>query len=134
MGYVIGSGTTIDYSTDAGTTWIALPEAHSIDAFGTEGSFVDATTLADTTKKYVAGIKDTPEINLVVNHDAASTAVSGILAAANAGETVKMKVTFPDGQTATFDMALSGYTTQVEGENLIRHTIKGKQSGDVVFA
>ena len=134
MAYVIGAGTTVEYSTDGGTTYISLPEAYSIDAFGTEGSFVDATTLSDTTKKYVADIKDTPDINLVVNHSKGSTAVSGLLTAASNGETVKVRISFPDTTTATFDLALSGYTTQVESEGLIRHTVKGKQSGDVVFA
>lgn len=134
MALVITPGTTVEYSTDGGTTYSALATAKSIGAFGEEGSFIDVTTLSDVAKKYVGGMTDTPDIELVCYHDSADTALTGFIGAANSRTSVLMRLTFPSGETATFTLALSGYTTSAENEGVVTHTFKGKQSGGVTWA
>ncbi|CAN8142194.1 putative Phage protein [uncultured Thiomicrorhabdus sp.] len=130
MAFELIPGTIVEYSTDGGTTYSEIPEVDELGEFGQDGSFIDVTSLRDTTNKYVGGRTDTPDYPITFK-DTGVLAETNLLAAADARDTVKVKITFPSTAFYTFDVALSGYKSTPTGD-VLKHTVNGKQSGKPV--
>ena len=65
--------------------WNGLTEIGDI---GTSGSFVEDTTLADTVKTYIPGMKDTSELEFTFYRYNADTAQADLISKAQAGTSV----------------------------------------------
>ena len=59
----------------------------------------------------------------------------GAVAAAVAGDTIKIQVTYQTGDVATIDLVLNGYYADEasQADTVQMFGIKGQQSGDAVF-
>ena len=68
--------------------WNGLTEIGDI---GTSGSFVEDTTLADTVKTYIPGMKDTSELEFTFYRYNADTAQADLISKAQAGTSVTIK-------------------------------------------
>ena len=56
---VIGAGTTLSFEDPANSgTYLALDEARTIGATGTQGEFVETTPIKATTRTYIPGLKN----------------------------------------------------------------------------
>ena len=87
-----------DSATPAGT-WSAWNGLTDIGDIGNSGSFIEQTTLADTTKRYISGMKDTQEIEMTYYKYAGDTDQASLKAAAEAGSNMTLlnsRLQFPD--------------------------------------
>ena len=103
-------------------------------ATGNSGAFVEQTTLADTTKRYMAGMKDTAEMEVTYYKYAGDTNQAALKTAAEAGSNIWVKVQWKNGDTAKFQAAISGYAL-VGGSNEdgVKAKISMRINGDVTF-
>lgn len=131
MAYEITAGTVVSYSTDGGTIYKVIKKVDEIGDFGLDGSFIDTTSLEDTTKEYTGGIMDTPDIPTTFKEVVGDADQAEFLSLAESRTDVKMKVEFPSGTFAEFGLALSGYKTSTT--DVIKHTVNGKQSGAPIW-
>ena len=84
------ASTDPDSSTPAGT-WSAWNGLTDIGDIGNSGSFIEQTTLADTTKRYISGMKDTQEIEMTYYKYAFGLNVNGKMATL-----LNSRLQFPD--------------------------------------
>ena len=109
-GMLVGYSTaTADPDSNSGT-WSPWNGITEIGDIGNSGAFVEQTTLADTTKRYMAGMKDTAEMEVTYYKYAGN------------------------GDTAKFQAAISGYAL-VGGSNEdgVKAKISMRINGDVAF-
>lgn len=122
-----------DTSSPAGT-WTGWNGITEIGDIGNQGSFIEQTTLADTSKRYMAGMKDTSEMEVTYFKYAGDAGQAGIKTAAEAGSVIWVKVQWPNGDTAKFQAALSGYAIVGGGnEDGVKAKVTMRISGDVTF-
>ena len=117
-GMLVGYSTaTADPDSNSGT-WSPWNGITEIGDIGNSGAFVEQTTLADTTKRYMAGMKDTAEMEVTYE----------------AGSNIWVKVQWKNGDTAKFQAAISGYAL-VGGSNEdgVKAKISMRINGDVSF-
>ena len=96
---VISKGITLSYST-TGTDYTVLTNLMEIPEIGNgEKEMVDVTVLTDDVKKSIAGLGDSSQ-TLSFKFLYEKTQFETLMAFANS---MKWKVTMPDGVTATFD-------------------------------
>lgn len=144
--YQAGSET---YEDDTG--WTEVEGILSIGAIGVMANAKDKTTLKDTTKKYQAGMKDTPDKDIKGQYykgdwtttagvpdtasDAAKINQQEFRNRAKNTENVRIKARWPDGKVeAIFDLALLGFQLDDNtSEDWQQWTVKAKQSGDVIW-
>ena len=145
-GMLVGYSTaTADPDSNSGT-WSPWNGITEIGDIGNSGAFVEQTTLADTTKRYMAGMKDTAEMEVTyykyagdTNQAALKTAAeagsqAALKTAAEAGSNIWVKVQWKNGDTAKFQAAISGYAL-VGGSNEdgVKAKISMRINGDVAF-
>ena len=114
-GMLVGYSTaTADPDSNSGT-WSPWNGITEIGDIGNSGAFVEQTTLADTTKRYMAGMKDTAEMEVTYYK-------------------YWVKVQWKNGDTAKFQAAISGYAL-VGGSNEdgVKAKISMRINGDVSF-
>ena len=112
--------------------WNGLTEIGDI---GTSGSFVEDTTLADTVKTYIPGMKDTSELEFTFYRYNADTAQADLISKAQAGTSVTIKIVWPNSTQAVFDAALNGYAVVGAGnEDGVKGKINLRVSGDTTFS
>ena len=112
--------------------WNGLTEIGDI---GTSGSFVEDTTLADTVKTYIPGMKDTSELEFTFYRYNADTAQADLISKAQAGTSVTIKIVWPNNTQAVFDAALNGYAVVGAGnEDGVKGKINLRVSGDTTFS
>ena len=101
---------------------------------GNNGSFIEQTTLADTTKRYIAGMKDTSEIEMTFYKYAGDTNQTALKTAAENGSNIWVKIQWKNGDTAKFQAAISGYALVGGGnEDGVKAKITMRINGDVTF-
>ena len=63
-------GSTIERSSDGGTTWVSIPEAKVAPVPNSETDYVDVTSLdsAGGYREYIPGLKDAGEIEFSANY------------------------------------------------------------------
>lgn len=112
--------------------WNGLTEIGDI---GTTGSFVEDTTLADTVKTYIAGMKDTSELEFQFYRYKDDSAQADLISKAQAGTSITIKIVWTNGTQAVFDAALNGYSVVGSGnEEGIKGKINLRVSGDTTFS
>jgi len=133
---VLAQGAVLQLSTDSGTTYTTIPGVAAVPRMGSEGSFVEITSIDDLTKRYATGIKTPPEWELAFNRIGDDTVQDALIAAAVAGSTVKMKSTYQSGDVCVIDLILNGYYAEEagQGDAVLMFAVKGQQSGDATFS
>lgn len=132
---VLAQGAWIELSTDSGATYDQILGVVTVPRVGTEGSFVEIQDISELTRRYAAGIKTPPEWELAFNRIGDDTIQDDLIAAAVAGDTVKIKVTYQTGDVADIDLVLNGYFADeaAQGDAIQMFAIRGQQSGDATF-
>lgn len=133
---VLGQGAVIELSEDGGTTYAVIDGVETIPKIGTEGEFIEVTSIDELTKTFIAGIKSPSEWELAFRRKGTSTVQDALIAAAVAGDTVKIKVTYQTGDIAVIDLVLNGYFADeaAQGGAVQMFAVKGQQTGDAVFS
>ena len=130
VGYSTAS-TDPDSSSGTWSPWNGLTDIGDI---GNNGSFIEQTTLADTTKRYIAGMKDTSEIEMTFYKYAGDTNQTALKTAAENGSNIWVKIQWKNGDTAKFQAAISGYALVGGGnEDGVKAKITMRINGDVTF-
>ena len=133
---MIAQGAHLELSTDGGTVYSLVKGVETVPRVGTEGSFVEVTSIDETTKRYIAGMKTPPEWELAFKRIGDDAVQDALIAAAQAGDTVKIKVTYQTGDVADIDLVLNGYYADeaAQGDAPQMFAVKGQQSGDATFS
>ena len=130
-----GAGSVLEISVDDGTTYLAIKGIESIPQVGEEGSFIEITSIDDTTRRYTDGIKTPPEWELAFRDIADDTTQQAMIDAADIGDTIKVKTTYANGRVADFELVLSGhYSAATELEGVIMHAVKGQVTGSIAWS
>lgn len=110
---LLTKNTKLSYSND-GTVWTDLGEdLQEFPDLGAAADQVEVTTLADSNRRYINGIKDFGSLEFTFLYDGATEgSFKKLQAIEKAGQAVKWKVTLPDNVDVTFEgmasVALSG--------------------------
>ncbi|CAI1180782.1 Uncharacterised protein [Serratia ficaria] len=100
---------------------------------GQTGSFVDCTTLIDTTKQFISDLPEGAEKSIGFIDDPANTDFAAFLTAADNRETVQFYVELPNGRTSTSILSLSGWKMNeitAPASEVIQITVQGKQNNN----
>lgn len=133
---MVAQGAVLEASFDDGTTYVAVPGLEGVPRIGTEGSFVEVTSIDDLVKRYKAGVKTPPEWELPFRRIGTSTVQDSLISAAQGGTAVKMRATYQTGDVADIDLVLNGYFADPaeQGDAIQMFAVKGQQTGDAVFS
>ena len=113
------------------TAWNGLTDVGDI---GNTGSFVEQTSLADRTKRYLAGMKDTAEFEMTYYKYVGDAGQAQLKTLAESGSNISVKMQWPNGDEATFEAAISGYSIVGGGnEDAVRAKVTMRINGDVTF-
>ena len=94
---ILSKGIKLSYSSTGTESYTDLTDLLEIPSLGGSIDKVDVTTLADTSKKYINGIKDYGDLAFKFNYAKEQfTTLNGLTGSIN------FKVTLPDTTTATF--------------------------------
>lgn len=131
------AGTLVYYKlqTEEDTAFRLWNGLTSIGDIGTEGTFADDTTIADTVHTYIPGMKDTSELSFefyLYNADENQDELRGMAAE---GENITLKIEWPAGTVAKFNAALNGFSVIGGGnEDGVKGKIALRVSGDTEFS
>lgn len=113
---ILSKGITIGYSTSSTSpiTYTAIPDLQSIPDIGASPEKVEVTTLADSAKRYIAGIKDYGDLDFEFLYDnsAATSSYRVVRGLEDAGSVVNWQVSFADGTKFAFSGTV---TTTITG-------------------
>lgn len=103
MAGVLSKGITLSYKSE-GTTYTKIDNLQTCPDLGGTAEKVEVTTLEDSNKKYINGVKDFGDLEFTFLYDNSSETsnyriVRGL---EEAGDVVEWKVTFPDGTSFAF--------------------------------
>lgn len=133
----LAAGTVAKFSLDLVTPTYdkTMTGLISLGAVGEMAEAKERTVLADLTKQYGAGMKDSPDKTLKMQFYALDVDQKALLAAAKATQTILVEVTFPaptgatTGAIAVMEFKLLGYELdEVTGEDWMMATINAKQN------
>ena len=107
-----------------------LINADSVGSIGKIAGFVEATRLIDTEKKFIAEMPEGEDKEFIFFDNPADADLQALVTAADANQTVKIRVEFPNGRWADMIVVLSGWRQEEpnKGEPL-KLAIVGKQNG-----
>jgi hypothetical protein len=107
-----------------------LKDANAVGTTGRTAGFVDATRLIDVEEKSIADMPVGEEKEFVFFDDPTDVNLQGLLAAADAAESIKLRIEYPNGRWADMTIVLSGWKQQeaTKGEPL-KLAVTGKQNG-----
>lgn len=91
-------GITLGYAK-TGSTYTDMPGLQEVPELGGDPEKIDVTTLADTVKRSVPGVKDLGDLQFKFLYDAGTFKAAKDLE----GATIKFQVAFPDGVKFNFD-------------------------------
>lgn len=121
-------------------SYLELNGVRTLGKIGSTGSFVDQSTLKDTTKRYVPGMADTEESTLKLAIYSGDKNQSDFIHAAQQRKNVKFKVVIPpdsNGKSlvSVFDIALSGQSLpeMSDGNVIAEFDISYRISGSPAF-
>lgn len=131
---VLAAGTQTQFCIKGATEWTPVQGVTAIGQVGEKASTQEQTTLEDTAKRYQAGMFDGPDKELKGKYYDGDTGQVAFFAAAQARENVMILHVWPDGVTATYELALLGYfRDETQGEQGIGWVVPGKQSGETTW-
>lgn len=117
----------------AAATLKALTNCKAVGEMGQTGSFVDCTTLIDTTKQFISDLPEGAEKSIGFIDDPANEDFAAFLTAADNRETVQFYVELPNGRTSTSILSLSGWKMNeitAPASEVIQITVQGKQNNN----
>lgn len=132
----LAQGAYVEFSTDAsGNTFNEVLGVESVPRVGVEGSFVEVQSINEQTKRYIAGVKTPPEWELLFIRIGSDVQQDALIAAAVAGNTIRVRITYNTGDRALINLVLNGYYADeaAQGDAKQMFGVKGQQSGDAVF-
>ncbi|MBD9846474.1 phage tail protein [Enterococcus faecalis] len=109
MSGLLSKGTKLEMKA-AGGTFKELAGLQSVPEIGGDPEQVDVTTLADSTKKYIAGIQDMDSLEFTFLYD--QSVFKELKVVQNSGKEADFKITYPDNTTCTFT---GGVTVKMGG-------------------
>ena len=101
-------GTTISFTQNNAVTRIG--SLRSISEIKADSEVVDVTTLDDSCKTYVQGMKDMGEVTLEGFFDADNAGQTALRTLYQSGDTVPFTVTFPDASAASFSAFVKSWS------------------------
>ncbi|WP_129543860.1 phage tail protein [Serratia sp. 1D1416] len=114
-------------------TMKALVNCKAVGEMGQTGSFVDCTTLIDTTKQFISDLPEGAEKSIGFIDDPSNEDFAAFLTAADNRETVQFYVALPNGRTSTSTLSLSGWKMNeitAPASEVIQITVQGKQNNN----
>lgn len=129
---MLANGIKLGYST-SGSTYTNLAGLQEVPEIGSEPEKVDATTLADSAKKYEQGIGDYGDLQFTFKYDNSSATSSfRVLKEFEKEKTVvKFQMEFPDGTKFKWDAQVSVKIGGGGVNALIKFTLSMSLSSDV---
>lgn len=131
---VLTRGTTLSYKT-SGSTYTALPDLQEIPDMGADVDNVEITTLADSARRYMKGLKDYGDLEFTFLYDnSTATSAYRVLSGLESQDSVDWKVSFPDNTEFTFSGAVS---TKISGAGVgdpYKFTAKISLNTDITVA
>lgn len=134
----LGAGTIVvievkpDGGDYTGTYSNKIKGLQSLGAIGDEGEAKDKTCIDDVRTVYGAGLVDSPDMEIPHIYDVADTDQKLFTDACKAKKEMRIKVTWPNGVTGTFDFQSFGWKiTDTTAKEWIMASAKGKQNTDV---
>ncbi|QJC53056.1 phage tail protein [Paenibacillus albicereus] len=108
MAGVLTKDTTLSVK-GTGSTYTEIPFLMEVPEIGGEPDQVEVTTLGDSTRKYIAGIKDLGDLTFSFLYDNSGPAANFrvLKAIETLGETKSFRLEYPDGTTHDFDAQVS---------------------------
>jgi len=97
--------TKISYKASSVSAFAEIPYLMEIPELGGAPEKIDVTTLSDTAKKYIPGIKDYGDLVFKFLYDNSSTSANYrvLKGLDDAGTTATFKIDYPDGTAHQFD-------------------------------
>lgn len=130
---IAGVGTTLQYSTDGGTTWNSLAEVLNISGPGMTRDTIDTTAL-DTSggyRTFIAGFKNPG--TLTFNASFEKSQYNTLKTQFESDTLVKYKVTTPDNSTFEFDGLVTEMPLTIPPDDKITMDVTIQISGQVTF-
>lgn len=125
-------------TTPGGGTYIAIAEVTGFAGPTTEANEIEVTTLASTTKEFIAGLADNGEVTMEVNAVPSDTQHNQVRSDIIAGTTRSYQIDFADGSitntTYTFDAFVKSFPFSAAADDKLAGTITLRISGDIVIA
>lgn len=134
---ITGKNTLVAYRLNGQTPeadFVTIPGVSVFTSPGGSVEDVDQTCIAEDAKRYLAGAYDGNEITVTMHHYTGDSVQSALIAAANAGSVIDLKIEYQDGTTCDITVALK--TAQLQQPSLsdtLKWDIVGKQSGKAVW-
>ena len=130
-----GTLTMVKIGTGDSATYVSIQGIQSMVDVGNTATTIDQTTVEDTSKRYIAGIKDGADQTIeFVNYssDANQTALKN---AADLGQIVTFKHQWPSGDIAEYEATLLGWKMLAGGvEDLQKFSVDMKLNGDITWS
>lgn len=133
----LAAGTIVRFSTNLQTpSYTVIPGVSSVGAVGLQSEAKEKTVLADTNKKYGAGIQDAPDKSVKGQYFGSDTDQKSFLDACKAKTPMLIQVEYPDvpsagttGTIAEFEFQPLGFELDdVTAEDWMMFTVNGKQN------
>lgn len=133
---VLAQGAVLEVSFDGGTTYDPLPGLEKIPRIGTEGSFVEMTSIDELVKRFGKGTRNPPEWELPCKRIGNNTVQDNLIARATDDENedaVKFRATYRTGDILEADVILNGFYMDeaAQGDTPQLFGVKGQQTGDI---
>lgn len=130
----IGYGSLSELSTDGGSIWASLGQVTSLTPPALAVDAIDVTHMQTTsgTREFIPGLMDPGECSMEMNFLPGSASEALILSVLRTK--VKLRNTYPGGETSTFDAIITGYAPAVPMDDKMTATLTVKVSGVAVNA
>ena len=117
----------------SGETYTELPNMQSTPSLKGEEEKIDVTTLTDTFRRYIDGVKDYGNLDFVFLYDANQTDSSFNKMKAVEGEDIQYKLELPDKSAFEFSAAVKVGINEMEVNSGITFTASFSLSSDVEY-
>lgn len=109
--------------------WITIPGVSIYSGIGGSTEDVDQTCIAETSKRYLAGMFDGNEITITLHHYTGDTVQQTLINAANSGSVIDLFMEWPDGTTGQVPVTLKQAVPQdPDMSGTIKWDITGKMN------
>lgn len=103
------AGSSLEYSTDSGTTWLPVGGVVELPDLGDEPAERDITELSDTVKRKGAGMEDPPELQYNANYYPGDTDQKAFRTLVQSNTSVMLRHNYVDGDKQEYSCELGKY-------------------------
>lgn len=105
MAGLLSKDTTLSYKADGGATFTVIEHLMEVPELGGDPEKVEVTTLSDTVKKYINGVKDLGDLAFKFLYDNETTTSNYrvLKGLQDSNEVTTFKVEYPDGTGHEFE-------------------------------